>query len=162
MTPNVWSLSGINQETEFHNTIRFERADGSIIPQTPSDTVQSSMSYSMASDRITITADLSPAFAPHSDLVRQWTRQLEYQNHTLRVFDTCDVAAGVRPVFQLQVPVAPTLQPDGSIVAGRLRALPLQGVSAAIRSLPSEFTRGHRIEWVTTTGNSFAIELRWQ
>jgi hypothetical protein len=162
VSPNIWSHSGINQETEFHNTIRFERADGTVIPQTPSDTVQSSMSHTTVGGLVTVAADLSNAFSRNSDLVRQWHRRLEYQGYTLRVIDSCDVATGVRPVFQLQVPTVPSLQPDGSVVAGRLRVVPLQGVSATIRSLPSEFSQGYRIELVSTVGNSFAIELRWQ
>ena len=34
VTPNIWSHSGINRSVNVHNVIRFERADGSTIPQT--------------------------------------------------------------------------------------------------------------------------------
>ncbi len=39
VTSNIWSHSGINQDVNVHNVIRFERADGSTIPQSASDTV---------------------------------------------------------------------------------------------------------------------------
>src|SRR5262249_15163888 len=42
VTPNIWSHSGIHQDVDVHNGLRFERADGSIIPQTPSETLASS------------------------------------------------------------------------------------------------------------------------
>ncbi len=35
--PNIWSHSGINQGVNVHNVVRFERADGSTIPQSASD-----------------------------------------------------------------------------------------------------------------------------
>ena len=48
-----------------------------------------------------------------------WSRTVELIGATtLRVTDSCQVAAGIRPVFQVNVPSAPVLQANGSIVAG--------------------------------------------
>lgn len=160
VTANIWSNSGINQETVFHNTIRFERADGTVIAQNPSDTVQSTMTYTTAAGgQVIVTADLRNAFSRNASLVQQWTRNLEFAGDTLRIYDTCTVASGVRPVFQLHVPVLPVVQPDGSLVAGNLRIVRLQGATYTVNPLPAEFSRGFRLDFTANAGNSFAIEL---
>lgn len=160
VTANIWSNSGINQETVFHNTVRFERADGSVIAQNPSDTVQSTMTYTTtAGGQVNVAADLRNAFSRNANLVQQWTRNLEFSGDTLRIFDTCTVASGVRSVFQLHVPVLPVVQPDGSLVAGNLRIVRLQGATFTINALPGEFSRGYRVDFTANAGNSFAIEL---
>jgi hypothetical protein len=163
VTNNIWSHSGINQDVDVHNVLRFERADGSIIPQSPSDTLASTMTSSSSADRLTITADLANAFWRSRDSVRSWTRTFDFFNNTLRVTDTCEVAPGVRPVFQLQVPVAPVQLSNGSIVAGNLLIRPLQGVEVAWKAMPvPEFSQGYRIDFRSTVGCSFSFELRAQ
>jgi hypothetical protein len=159
VTANIWSHSGINQETVFHNTVRFERADGSVIAQNPSETVQSTMTHAVSGSQVTVSADLRNAFSRNATLVQQWTRNLEFAGDTLRVSDTCTVAAGVRPVFQLHVPVLPVLQADGSLLAGNLRIVRLQGATYTIHALPAGFSRGYRVDFVSDTANSFALEL---
>jgi hypothetical protein len=163
VTANIWSNSGINQEVEFHNTLRFERADGSVIGQSPSDTVQSSMAYTNAGTQLSVSADLANAYARNASLVQAWTRNLEYVGDTLRVYDNCTVANGVRAIFQLHVPVTPVVQEDGSLIAGNLHIVPLQGATFTITPMPSaQFSRGYRIDFTSTVGCSFAIELRGQ
>jgi Glucodextranase, domain B len=162
VTPNIWSHSGINQETVFHNTIRFERPDGSVIPQSRNDSMQSSMTHALDNGQLTVNASLANAFSRHTEFVQQWQRRIEYVGNTLRVFDNYAVANGVRAVFQVQVPVQPVPQADGSIVAGNLRIVPLQGVTFAIHAMPAGFRQGYRIDFVSTAGASFGIELRAQ
>lgn len=71
------------------------------------------------------------------------------------------VAAGIRAVFQVQVPVPPLLQADGSFVAGHLHIVPLQGATATVVAMPApEFSQGYRIDFVSTAGPSFVVELR--
>lgn len=159
VTSNIWSNSGINQETVYHNTIRFERADGSVIAQNPSETVQSTMTHTVSGGQVSVSADLRNAFSRNASLVQQWNRSLDYIGDTLRITDTCTVAAGVRPVFQLHVPVQPVLQADGSIMAGNLRIVRLQGATYTVVPHGTGFNRGFRIDFVSQTGNSFAIEL---
>ncbi|MSU34412.1 MAG: hypothetical protein EXS36_04755 [Pedosphaera sp.] len=162
VTANIWSHSGINQETEFQNTVRFKRADGTVIAQNQDDTLQSSMTYTTTGGQVSVTADLRNAFSGNADFVQQWTRNLEYIRDTLRVLDTWTVASGVRPVFQLHVPVLPVAQADGSLLAGNLRIVRLQGATFTINAMPSGFNQGYRIDFTSTAGNSFAIELRGQ
>ena len=160
MTNNIWSHSGIHQETEVHNAIRFERSDGSIIPQNQSDTVASSMTPSNAGGVTTVTADLTNAFSNNRNLVQGWTRSLDLSGDVLRVTDACSVASGVQPIFQLQVPAAPALQQDGSIVAGNLRLVPLQPATFRFVAMDSsEFQQGYRIELTSTVGCVFDVEL---
>jgi hypothetical protein len=160
VTNNIWSHSGIHQETEFHNTIRFERNDGSIIPQNQSDTVASSMAPSNAGGVTTVAADLTNAFSNNRNLVQSWTRTLDLSGDVLRVTDACSVGSGVQPIFQLQVPAAPVLQLDGSIVAGNLRLVPLQPATFRFVAMdPNEFQRGYRIELISTVGCVFDVEL---
>jgi hypothetical protein len=160
VTANIWSNSGINQETVYHNTIRFERADGSVIAQNPSDTVQSTMTSTItAGGQVNASAELGNAFSRNATLVQRWTRNLEFAGDTLRIYDTSTVAPGVRAVFQLHVPVLPVLQTDGSLQAGNLRIVRLQGASYTVNALPAEFSRGYRIDFTADAGNSFAIEL---
>jgi len=78
VTQNIWSHSGIHQEVIYTNGLRFERSNGAAIPQSQSDTVQSSMSYTESGGAVAVSADLSNAYWANSDSVRSWTRDLQY------------------------------------------------------------------------------------
>lgn len=160
VTPNVWSNSGINQETYFHNTVRFERADGTTISQNPDDFAASSLAYQVAGAQVTVVADVSNAFTANATLVRNWTRTLNYSGDILRVTDQWTVGNGARAVVQVQVPSVPVIQADGSILAGSLRIVPLDAATVVVTALPSGFSRGHRIDLIPVSGSSFSMELR--
>jgi len=161
VTSNIWSHSGIHQEVDLHNVIRFERSDGSIIPQNTSDTLASSMTPSSAGGVTTVTADLANAYSANADSAQAWSRTLGLSGDTLRVTDACTVANGVRAVFQLHVPDAPVAQPDGSIQAGNLRVVLRQPATATFVPMPaSEYQRGYRIDLRSSAGCSFDVELQ--
>jgi hypothetical protein len=163
VTNNIWSHSGINLNVDVHNVIRFERPDGTTIEQNPSSTVQSSLTFTSGPGTMTATADLANAYSSNRTSILSWTRTLELTGTVLRVTDTCGVAAGVRPIFQLQVPAAPVLQEDGSILAGALRIVPQQPVNVAVVTLGApEFTGGYRIELTANTGCGFSVVLEPQ
>lgn len=163
VTPNIWSRSGINQDVGVHNVVRFERADGSSIPQSPSDTLQSSMQPTSSGGQLTVAADLTNAYWRDQTSVQSWTRTFEFVGNVLRVTDVCRVAAGVRPVFQLHVPTAPQLQTDGSVRVGQLTIVPLQGVTVSWTAMSaSEFSQGYRLDFRPASGCSFKFELRAQ
>ena len=112
---------------------------------------------------VSVAADLSNAYWRNRDAVQSWTRNFEFVDSTLRVTDVCRVAAGVRPVFQLQVPVLPVLLADGSVRAGRLLVLPREGAAISWAAMPApEFSQGYRIELRPASGCSFSVELRAQ
>ena len=118
VTNNIWSHSGIHQEVDVNNVIRFERSNGAIIPQNQSDTVQSSMNPLTAGGATTVSADLTNAYSANRDAIQSWTRTLQLSGDVLRVTDACSVATGVRPIFQLQVP-APPVTATGRLNSGR-------------------------------------------
>jgi hypothetical protein len=162
--------------------LRFEKtANGEVIQQFPSDSVASTMTPVSSSNGVmSVSADLSNSYWHDSDLVRQWTRNLQHSGNTLTVTDTCSVANTVRPVFQLHVPVQPVLQQDGSVVAGNLHIVPLQGVATPVfldlKTLPpfdpvtpdnpnpakDLQTQGWRISFASTVGCSFSFQLQAQ
>lgn len=112
---------------------------------------------------VTAAADLTSAFWRNREAVREWTRTVELVGTTLRVIDTCQVGAGVRPVFQLQVPVVPVQLANGTIAAGNMTIRSLQPATASWSAMPpDEFSRGYRIDLVSTVGCSFSVELRAQ
>ncbi|MBS0421730.1 MAG: hypothetical protein JSR66_28735 [Proteobacteria bacterium] len=160
VTQNIWSHSGIHQEVIYTNGLRFERADGSVVPEAQSDTVQSTMSYTNTGGTVAVAADLSNAYSANSASVQSWTRNLQFSGDTLRVTDACSVASGVRAVFQVQVPVQPVTQQDGSVVAGHLHIVPLKPVTMTSTPLPSdEFSQGYRLDFTTTSGCAFDFNL---
>jgi len=166
VTSNIWSHSGIQQGDEVHNIIRFTKAsDGSTIPENMDDTNASSMTYTETATGATVAANLTNAFSSHHTQVISWTRNLVLDGNVLSVHDVCSVAAGVKPVFQLQVPVQPVMQGDGSIVAGTLHIISLLPVHATWVSMPStdsDFNSGYRIELTIDSGCEFNVELHAQ
>ena len=133
VTSNIWSHSGIHQEVDVNNVIRFERSNGASIPQNQSDTLASTMTAATAGGATTVSADLTNAYSANRDAIFSWTRTFQLSGDVLRVTDACSVASGVRPIFQLQVPATPVLQADGSIQAGALRIVLLQPATASVR-----------------------------
>ena len=160
VTENIWSHSGIQQGTETHNVLRFER-DTPIARQChapPDDHVvhqcepsASRMTVIPAADgALRIEADLTGAYGDSSS-VRLWTRRLDFIGRTLRVEDRYTLDSTARAIFQLNVPVEPKI--DGqTAVAGRLRIKVLTPADARLSVLDwrsidsSEFRSGWRLD----------------
>jgi len=162
---NIWSHSGIHQEDEAHNVLRFTTGGGTVIPQNTSNTVASTLTYTQNGAAVSASANLSNAYSGHKAQVQSWTRDFDYNGDVLRIHDVCTVGAGVKPTFQLHVPVLPVVQGDGSIVAGHLRVVPLLPVHAAIvnmHTFDSDFNSGYRIDLTLDAGCEFRVELRAQ
>jgi hypothetical protein len=167
VTSNVWSHSGIHQETDVHNLVRFVKA-GVSIGQSESTTLRSSMTYTTDANGIHVRANLSNAYWRSSSDVRSWTRALDFQGDHLRVHDVCDVAAGVTPVWQLHTPVQPIAQPDGSLLAGNLRITPVTPAApnvaiVAMSSVDGDIAAGrYRLELRSASGCEFVVDLQGQ
>jgi hypothetical protein len=149
ITANTTSSSGINQDVGVHNVIRFEQ-NGAVIAQRYST---SSKSLSDNGDALQVQADLTAAYSGSGGRVRMWKRELTYtrSSHSIAIADTCQIAPGVKAVWQLQLPTEPIPQRDGSLRAGRLRIVPMQPASPSVtvvnmRSVSREFTGGYRLE----------------
>jgi len=78
------------------------------------DTHPSSMTYTAQANGATVTANLANAYTSHHTQVSGWTRTFTLNGDVLSIHDVCTVAAGVKPIFQLHVPVQPVAQGDGS------------------------------------------------
>ncbi|MEK7546554.1 MAG: hypothetical protein AAB554_05840 [Patescibacteria group bacterium] len=157
VTNNIWSHSGIHQETGNHNVLRFVKG-GADIGQNEST---STMTYARTGVAIDIHATLTPAYSRNSADVRAWTRDVHYEGSIMRVHDVCDVGTGVTPIFQVQVPVQPATQADGSVKAGNLKIVPGAGTSVrfvSMTSVDSDFNSGWRVE-ITKPTCDFTVEM---
>jgi len=141
VTENIWTRSGIQQGTDVHNVLRFER-DGAVLPQREGTT--STMTVDRLDGALSIKADLSPAYGDGS-AVRSWTRELRFAaDGRLQVVDRYAVAPGTRAVFQLDVPQKPVF--DGREArAGQLR----------LRVLAPESARLSAHDWQSTDAGEF-------
>ena len=160
VTENIWSRSGINQGTEVHNVLRFERSNPSaqqcmgpsgdrIVHQC--EPSASTATVTRASNgTLTIAANLTGAYKGNPAL-QSWRRQLTFANRTLHVLDNFGLGSGTTAFFQVNVPVQPTVS-GSTIVAGNLRITVLRpsNPSISVRNWNSfdsgEFTRGWRID----------------
>jgi hypothetical protein len=171
VSTNIWSHSGIHQETRFNNMLRFNRADGSEIPQ---NNGTSTLGVSNVSGVITANADMKDVYKSSENAVTSWQRTLVYRPaaHTLHVTDNCAVGSGVTPTFQLHVPVQPTVDANNTVHAGNLDIVPVSRVARpVITSMPSvlepddkgvlrvEYDRGYRIDFQSTEGCRFELDL---
>jgi hypothetical protein len=164
VTSNVYSNSGINQDTGTENVIRF-MSNGTAIGQGYST---SSKTFTDDGNTLAVSETLTPAYAGSGGRVSSWLRQLNYQRsaHTLNVHDFCTVASGVTPVWQLHVPVAPVRQSDGSYVAGSLRIVPVTPAAPTVtisdmRTVSSDFSGGYRLELTGPAGScEFNVTLQ--
>ena len=139
VTENVFTHSGIEQGSEVHDTLRFER-DGQVVGQRES---VSTLQVAQQGGRLAATADLAPAFAG-TGAVDAWQRRYELDATGLLVDDAFDAAADVTAYFQVQVPVQP-IQVGDRIVAGDLTILPI---------LPEDPTVGF-LQWSTLDATEY-------
>ena len=160
VTENIWTHSGIQQETPVHNVLRFQR-DGTVVAQRPG-TASSLRVSAPAPGRLQASADLTAAYAG-SDLVRGWQRELDFGSGRLLVRDRFDIAPGTKAVFQVNVPVRPRI--EGNLVrAGRLRVKVLEPAGATIDAVdwrrvdPDEFLSGWRID-IAGGADRYEVEL---
>jgi hypothetical protein len=163
VTENIWTRSGIQQGTETHNVLRFERgtADASVVHQRRPSI--SRMTVTPGADgAIHVDADLTAAYGEVSP-VRRWTRTLDFSARRLQVHDRFSMDPDLRAVFQLNLPVEPKI--DGqTAVAGRLRLRVIKPVNARLSALDwrtmdsEEFRNGWRLDIAGGT-DTYIIEL---
>ncbi|GMU66549.1 MAG: hypothetical protein AMXMBFR36_28230 [Acidobacteriota bacterium] len=161
VTENVFSHSGIVQETEHHNLVRFVRG-AATVPQRRETT--STMTAARVGGRIRIDADLSAAYLP-ADGVDAWSRRLWLDGNGLLVLDQFTIDGDVEAVFQVNVPVEPVIA-NGIATAGNLRVVPILPEDATMSVVdwqavdPSEYTGGgFKIE-IRGTGDRFVVRLQ--
>ncbi len=135
---NVYSRSGIEQDEELHNLVRFEAGGATIKQAYGTNCALAALSdqrlFTYASARVT------PSY--RNPAVLKSERELLFlKPDVLVVLDRASAAAGTRRVWTLNLPEAPTLAGDTiSITEGRTRLdvqrLAPPGLTAELRSWP--------------------------
>lgn len=148
VTENIWTRSGIQQGTDVHNVVRFER-DGAIVPQR-AGTVSTMTAVPGAGGAVHAEADLTPAYRG-DPAVQDWRRTLEFADRRLTVRDRFTLGANTRAVFQLNVPQQPTIA--GNLAqAGALRLRVLSPANATLSAL----------DWTTRSGADETYRRGWR
>ena len=139
VTENIWTRSGIRQQTDVHNLVRFEQA-GQLVPQREGTT--STLEVAPGSGgSVHAVADLTPAYAG-SPAVQRWRRTLDFADRRLRIEDRFTLGAGTRAVFQVNTPQRPLVSGNRA-VAGALHVTVLEPAGAQLQVL----------DWTTRSGS---------
>ncbi len=170
VTENIWSQSGINQGTQFHNVVRFERSNtsaqqctapaGDPIVHQCEGTRSTATVTPGENGALTITADLTPAYRGNPALLG-WNRRLDFGARRLRVLDNFSLGAGTTAWFQLNVPVQPTVVDARTVDAGGMRVRVLQPANPTIRLVNwtgNGFNQGWRID-IGGAATTYEVEL---
>lgn len=160
VTENIWTHSGIQQGTEVHNMLRFERtntapaqcgspANDRIVHQC-ADSISTMTVTPGANGALTVTSNLKPAYNGNP-AVGAWTRNLDFSARKLTVRDNFTLAAGTTAFFQVQTPVQPIVS-GTTVTAGKLKVRVLEPANATITlknwnaADASEYNKGWRID----------------
>lgn len=157
---NIWTHSGIQQGTEVHNTLRFERSNTSAqqcaspandrIVHQCADSVSTMTVTPGANGALTVVSNLKPAYGGNP-AVGAWTRSLDFSSRKLTVRDNFTLGSGTTAFFQVQTPVQPTVS-GSTITAGKLKVRVLEPANATITLKnwsavdASEYSKGWRID----------------
>jgi hypothetical protein len=172
VTTNIWGAGGLSQGVLYHNGLRFEEG-GAVIPQLRTSQVgvtgASSLQWSSQAGVIVVDSDLETAYSRNGERnkVVKWHRKVSFGSHQLSVADTYQVASAVKAVFQVQVPVQPVIQGDGSIKAGGLIIRPEGSVRVVLRAHQSvagtDYYGASRSTWIVELhdgpAGSFNVQL---
>jgi hypothetical protein len=162
VSENVWSHSGIQQGTDLQNVVRFVRDGKTIRQREPTTSKLQITSTGPAPGEVHASADLGPAFGSGSG-VSAWKRTIDFVGHKLTVRDAFSRAAGTQAIFQVNVPVEPTIK-GKEATAGRLRVKVLSPADAKLTAFDfstldkDEFRSGWRLD-VEGSGDEFVVEL---
>lgn len=174
VTENIWSHSGIQQGTEVHNVVRFERSNGSasqcaaprgdiVVHQCESTESRSKLTVTPGQQgAFSATADLTPVYRGNPAL-GSWQRKLDFAGRKLTVSDQFKLGAGTRAIFQVNVPAEPKIN-GNEVLAGGLRMRVLEPANASIsvhewRKVDAqEFRSGWRID-VAGGQSGYLVEL---
>ena len=174
VSENIWSHSGIQQGTEVHNVVRFERSNRNasqcaspagdvVVHQCESPQSRSTLTFTPGADgAFSAVADLTPAYRGNPAL-GSWQRRLDFSARKLVVRDQFRLGAGTRAIFQLNVPVQPKVE-GLEVTAGRLKLRVLEPANAVISihdwrlQDSNEFRKGFRVD-VSGGDSTYVVEL---
>ena len=161
VSENIWTHSGIQQGTDMHNMLRFERA-GSLIPQRTHTRSSLAVEPAAADGTLRARADLTAAYLGDPGIQR-WQREFTFAQRRVLVHDRFKLGKDVRAVFQITVPDKPRIE-GNQIIAGRLRARVVAPLDARIVAVDfsqrdaAEFRSGWRVD-ISGSGDEFQVEL---
>ena len=159
VTENIWSHSGIEQETIVHNVLRFEN-DGDAIRQ--DQPTQSEMQVTQGEGgNVTAVADLTPAYGG-DDRIQNWQRTVDFEGGLLTVTDDYAVSGGTQAIFQINTPVRPVVT-GNTATAGGLRITVVQPANATLTvtdwtDVDSDFEGGYRLD-VSGGNGQYVVQL---
>jgi len=158
VTENIWSHSGIQQGTGTNNVVRFEH-NGAVVRQVAPSTSTMRVTSTGAKGEVHASADLTPAY-DSNPAVQSWQRSIDFLDHTLTVHDTFSLGDGTQAIFQVNVPVKPTIS-GNSATAGHLKMTVVSPANAALSvvdwtTVDHDYTSGWRID-VRGPGNQFVV-----
>jgi hypothetical protein len=158
VTENIFSHSGIQQGTEVHNVLRFER-NGSIVPQREGTESTMTVTPGTGGD-VQAVADLTPAYGG-SDAIDSWTRSIDFSAGMLTVHDVYATASDTSATFQIDVPVEPTISGNAAS-AGDLRVDVISPANATLSAIDwttvdGDFNSGWRIDIGGGTGEYIVV-----
>jgi hypothetical protein len=148
VTENIWTHSGIQQGTDTNNLVRFEHA-GMIVPQRTGTT--STMTVTPGDGgSVHAVADLTPAY-DGDPAVQSWQRTIDFAGRTLTVSDTFALGSGTQGIFQLDVPVQPTIN-GNTATAGALKIRVISPADATLSAL----------DWTTLSDSDETYNSGWR
>jgi hypothetical protein len=159
VTENIWSHSGINQDTTVHNVVRFVQ-DGTTVRQTDPTTSEMVVTDGDNGD-VHASADLTPAFGGN-DAVQNWQRTIDFNAGQLTVSDDYAVSGNTQAIFQINVPEQPTIS-GNTITAGHMKITVMTPANPTITavdwtSVSDDFESGWRID-IQGSGGQFVVQM---
>jgi len=148
VTENIWTHSGIQQGTDTNNLVRFEHS-GSIVPQRTGTT--STMTVTTGDGgSVHAVADLTPAY-DGDPAVQSWQRTIDFAGRTLTISDAFALGSGTQGIFQLDVPVQPTIS-GNTAMAGALKIRVISPANATLSAL----------DWTTLSDSDETYNSGWR
>lgn len=162
VTWNIWSDSGLEQETDMHNVVRFAKIGaGSLCTSSNPGTVvaqresTSTMVVTPAGgSAFAADANLTPAYSSNSG-VTSWKRRLDFASRKLTVSDQFQLGANMCAIYQTHVPTQPTIS-GTQVTTNRMRMRVLAPANPTI-TVVSMGGGAYRIE-VRGSGTGYTVE----
>lgn len=133
---NIFSTSGIRDETTCHNVLRFMNG-ATVIPQ---NNGTATMTHTLGSGgNFEATSNLKGVYS--SSLVSSWIRHVEFTDGVFTVTDDYSTTGGASAIFQVNTPVQPSVA-GNVITAGNLRVTVLTPASPTIALVEMSTTGG--------------------
>ncbi|HTI94969.1 MAG TPA: hypothetical protein VL425_00490 [Rudaea sp.] len=148
VTENIWTHSGIQQDTDTNNVLRFENA-GAIVPQHEGTTSTMTVTPGV-NGAVHAVANLTPAY-DGDPAVTSWQRTIDFAGHKLTVSDAFALGGGTSAIFQVDTPVQPVIS-GKTAQAGTLLIRVLEPANATLSAL----------DWTTQSDANETYNSGWR